>query len=95
MPRYFFDLDTGDTRYVDIFGTELAHKKMVPKEAIGFLATVFKDSTHDGVDRVFVVSVRDEVGVVYTTTLTLQSNGLDTASGKHAMPIISNLELDG
>jgi hypothetical protein len=80
MPRYFFDLDNGKANYVDTIGTELDDQKMVQREAIGFLASVFKDAAHDDGAPVHLVSVRDEAGrVIFTTALTLQSDWRDQA----------------
>ena len=78
MARYFSDLDDGKSKYVDSVGTELADIKMVPSEAIGFLTTIAKD-VRDDADRTLVASIRNEQGhVIFTTTLTLQSDWLDT-----------------
>jgi two-component system, response regulator PdtaR len=79
MPRYFSDLDNGKTKYVDIIGTEWADVRMASREAMGFLASVFKDALPETNDGVFVVSVRNEAGLtIFTTTLTFQSDWLDT-----------------
>jgi PleD family two-component response regulator len=79
MPRYFSDLDDGKTKYVDKIGTELSDVKMASREAIEFLASVFKDALPDTSDSIFVVSVRNEAGqTIFTTTLMLQSDWLDT-----------------
>jgi hypothetical protein len=58
---------------------------MVPSEAIGFLTAIAKDVRDDS-DLILVVSVRDERGqVIFTSTLTLQSDWLvDTAHVAHA-----------
>src|SRR5665213_678981 len=75
MPRYFFDLDNGKANFVDTIGTELNGPEMIRSDAIGFLATVFKDEAHDSDDPAYLASVRDEAGrVIFTTALTLQSN---------------------
>jgi hypothetical protein len=75
MARYFSDLDSGITKYIDIVGTELADQEMVLREAIGFLTSFVKDTLPDETDKVFVVSVRNDVGErIFTTTLTLQSD---------------------
>lgn len=77
MSRYFFDLDNGKANYVDTIGSELSDPKMVQSEAVGFLASVFKDTALDG-GPVHLVSVRDEAGrVVFTTVLTLLSEWQD------------------
>src|ERR1700686_5402286 len=84
MSRYFSDLDGGKTRYVDIIGTELADVKMVSREAIWFLASVFNDRVPDTGDSRFVVNVRSEAGQkIFTTTLMLQSAWLDTGEVQH------------
>jgi hypothetical protein len=55
---------------------------MVTREAIGFLASVFNDALPDDSDRVFVVGVRNDAGqIIFTTTLTLQSDWLESALG--------------
>lgn len=79
MARYFSDFDDGNIKYVDSVGSELADIKMVPFEAIEFLTAVARD-VRDDADRILVVSVRNESGqVIYTATLTLQSDWLDAA----------------
>jgi CheY-like chemotaxis protein len=97
MPRYFSDLDDGNTRYVDTIGTELADEKLVSREAIGFLASVFNDILPDKRDHVFVVSVRNELGrPVFATTLTLQSDWLDSghAAAARKRPVVLIVEDD-
>jgi hypothetical protein len=91
MARYFSDLDDGKIKYVDSVGTELADVKMVPAEAIGFLTAIAKD-VRDDADRTLVVSVRNEDGqVIFTTTLTLQSDWLDTGHvAKAPVPTLSS-----
>jgi hypothetical protein len=77
MARYFSDFDDGNIKYVDSVGTELADINQVPPEAIEFLTAVARD-VRDDADRIFVVSVRNEGGqVIFTATLTLQSDWLD------------------
>lgn len=77
MPRYFCDLDNGKTRYVDSIGTELSNVSMVPSDAIGFLAFVFKDALPRTLDGIYVVNVRNEAGItIFTTSLMLQSEWL-------------------
>jgi hypothetical protein len=90
MARYFSDLDDGKTKYVDSIGTELADVRLVPSEAIGFLTAVAKD-VRDDADRILVVSVRNEDGqIIFTTTLTLQSDWLDTGDvAKAPVPTLS------
>ena len=78
MQRYFFDFDNGKTNYVDTIGTEIDEREAVRREAVGFLAAVFKDAPHHDSGPVHLVSVRDEVGrVIFTTALTLQSDWRD------------------
>jgi CheY-like chemotaxis protein len=85
MPRYFCDLDNGKSRYVDLIGTELSNVSMVPGDAIGFLASVFKDASPRTNDSIHVVRVRNEAGVtIFTTSLTLQSEWLDARHGTTA-----------
>jgi hypothetical protein len=77
MPRYFSDLDNGKTKYIDIVGTELSDIKMVSREAIRFLASVFTDALPEANDNTFVVNVRNDAGLtIFTTTLMLQSDWL-------------------
>ena len=78
MPRYFSDLDNGKTKYVDTIGTELADEKMVPREALGLLVSVFKETLPDDNDRALVVSVRNEARIIFTTSLILRSDWMDT-----------------
>lgn len=88
MPRYFFDLDNGKTNYVDTIGTDLDDQRMVQREAVGFLASVFKDAAHDDGAPVHLVSVRDEGGrVIFTTALTLQSDWQDADDGVGAATV--------
>ena len=97
MPRYFSDFDNGKTKYIDIIGTELADEKMVTREAIGFLASVFNDALPYDNDRVFVVGVRNDAGqIIFTTTLTLQSDWLESAlgTGANKRPVILIVEDD-
>jgi hypothetical protein len=89
MARYFSDLDNGKTKYIDSVGTELADVNMVPSEAIGFLTAIAKDVRDDS-DLILVVSVRDEIGqVIFTTTLTLQSDWLVEAAHVTRPPHLS------
>jgi len=80
MPRLFFDLDDGTTRYADTSGTELSDLTMVRSEATRFLATVFKHTTPAPDRRTFVVKVRDIADrIIFTRTLTLQEDWIETA----------------
>jgi CheY-like chemotaxis protein len=93
MPRYFCDLDNGKTKYIDTIGTELSNVNMVPRDAIGLLASVFKDAVPDTNDSIYVVSVRNEAGLtIFTTTLVLQSEWLDarhvTAATKRSVVLV-------
>jgi CheY-like chemotaxis protein len=82
MPRYFSDLDDGKMVYVDQIGTEIDDEKLVPREAVGFLATYFKDTLPDDGDRFFIVNVRNDAGrIVHRTTLTMQSDWLHAEHG--------------
>jgi CheY-like chemotaxis protein len=97
MPRYFCDLDDGKTDYVDLIGTELAIIKMVPGDAIGLLASVFKDALPRTKDSIYVVSVCNEAGVkIFTTSLMLQSEWLDIQHGTTAKkpPVVLVVEDD-
>jgi two-component system, response regulator PdtaR len=88
MPQYFFDLDNGKTNFIDTIGTELDDPKMVQHEAVGFLASVFKDAAGDQSHSVHLVSVRDHTGrVVFTTALTLQSGWRDADDGVAAVAV--------
>jgi hypothetical protein len=79
MPRYFSDLDNGKTKYVDVVGTELSDIKLVSREAVRFLASVFTDALPETSDNIFVVSVRNEAGLtIFTINLMLQSDWLGT-----------------
>jgi CheY-like chemotaxis protein len=93
MPRYFCDLDNGKSRYVDTIGTELSSVDMVPSDAIGFLASVFRDASTGSDDRVFVVNVRDEAdATIFTTSLILQSEWLnarhETTANKRTVVLV-------
>jgi hypothetical protein len=85
MPRYFSDLDNGKTKYLDTIGTELANVEMAEREAVRFLASVFRDALPEESDSVFVVTVRDNSRVIFTTTLTHQSDRPDTDYGMRAI----------
>jgi hypothetical protein len=79
MPRFFSDLDDGKTKYIDVIGSELPDIKMVSRDAIRFLASVFTDALLETNDNIFVVSVRNDAGLtIFTSTLTLQSDWLGT-----------------
>jgi hypothetical protein len=79
MTRYFSDLDNGKTKYVDVVGTELSDIKLVSREAVRFLASVFTDALPETSDNIFVVSVRNEAGLtIFTINLMLQSDWLGT-----------------
>ena len=85
MPRYFCDLDNGKTGYVDTIGTELSNVSMVPGDAIGLLASVFKDALPRALDSIYVVSVRNEAGAtIFKTSLMLQSEWFDARHGTMA-----------
>ena len=89
MARYFSDLNSGKTKYVDTVGTELTDQQMVLREAIGFLSSFFIDASPDESNKTFVVSVRDDAGKkILTTTLTLQSDW-------HAREALANAKVLG
>jgi CheY-like chemotaxis protein len=97
MPRYFCDLDDGKTNYVDVIGTELSSVNMVPSDAMGLLASVFKDALPRENDSIYVVSVRNEAGLkIFTTSLMLQSEWLDIQHGTTAKkpPVVLVVEDD-
>jgi CheY-like chemotaxis protein len=83
MPRHFFDLENGETRYVDTEGTELVDVGMIRDEAAKFLASVFRDAVPDVGHRSFIVRARDETeSVVFTATLTLEESWAEAAGSK-------------
>jgi two-component system, response regulator PdtaR len=85
MPRHFFDLENGETRYVDTEGTELADAGMIRDEATRFLASVFRDAVPEMANRSLVVRARDEAErIVFTATLTLEENWIGTVGVKPA-----------
>jgi two-component system, response regulator PdtaR len=70
---------------------------MVPRDAIGLLAFVFKDALPRAKDSIYVVSVRNEAGVkIFTTSLMLQSEWLDIQHGTTAKkpPVVLIVEDD-
>jgi CheY-like chemotaxis protein len=79
MPRYFFDLDDGKAHIVDTIGTDLTATELVRRDAVRFLASVFRDAADDERNAAYLVSVRNEAGrVVFTSALSLRSNWQDT-----------------
>jgi hypothetical protein len=85
MSRHFFDLEHGETRFVDTEGTELADAAMIRDEAAKFLASVFRDAVPNVENRSFIVRARDEAErVVFTATLTFEENWVEDAGHKPA-----------
>jgi CheY-like chemotaxis protein len=92
MPLYFFDLDNGKFRHVDTLGSDLPDLETARKEAVRFLAAVFKDAAPDQGDCILVVRVRDEAGrVVFSNMLKLRSDFLEAAglnAGGQRSPVL-------
>lgn len=83
MPRYFFDVDDGESRTHDSYGLELHDLAEVRKKAISILPDVAREKLPDGDRRVFVCQVRDERGtVIFIATLSLVAEWLGEARGK-------------
>jgi hypothetical protein len=64
MPRYFFDTYDGDRFLSDDVGLEFAGLDEAKAEAQKALPEMAREVLPDGNHRSFVVSVRDEAGVV-------------------------------
>ncbi len=91
MARYYSDLDNGKTKHVDTVGTELANMKLIPDEAVRFLAAVFADARAGDGNRALVVSIRDDRNrVVYRSTLTLQGVWTDQGVISYVLPNVAS-----
>ena len=64
MPRYFFDIDDGDTCSPDDEGLDLNGPWEAREKAIDVLPDVARDVLPDGNRRDMITSVRDETGMV-------------------------------
>jgi hypothetical protein len=60
MPRYYFDVDDGETLTCDDEGLDLDDMEEARREAVRTLPEVAKDALPDGNERTFAVTVRDE-----------------------------------
>jgi hypothetical protein len=61
MPRFYFDVDDGETIVMDDVGLDLDGFQQAQGEAVKALPTIAKDCLPDGTRREFVVTVRNEV----------------------------------
>ncbi len=77
MPRYYFDVDDGDRKFIDDEGSDMPDAKAARNEAILLLPDFAKTVLPDGGDRDFVSRVRDEAGnLIFEATFTLRSQWL-------------------
>ncbi|MBI1181430.1 MAG: hypothetical protein GC201_12815 [Alphaproteobacteria bacterium] len=60
MPRYFFDIDDGESSTEDDEGLMLDDREQARLYAIGALPTIAEEVLPDGERRTFVIVVRDE-----------------------------------
>lgn len=83
MPRYFFDIDDGESRTRDSYGLELPDLAEVRNKAISILPDVAREELPDGDRRVFVCQARDEGGtVVFMATLSLVAEWIGEVRGE-------------
>ena len=72
MPRYFFDIDDGESQFRDEDGMEMPHLEAARDEAVRVLPDVAREVLPDGDRRTFASVVRNETGdVVFRATLSL------------------------
>jgi hypothetical protein len=72
MPRYFFDLRSGDVISIDDEGMNLPDVGSAHSEAIGALATSLRDiMVVGGQGQHLAVEVRDELGPVFEASAVL------------------------
>ena len=72
MPRYFFDVQDGNTHHTDDVGEVLDGLETAFREAMGLLSELAQQILPNGKDRALISTVRDEDGKgVYKATLTL------------------------
>jgi hypothetical protein len=74
LPRFFFDIDDGETVTVDEVGSELEGLGAARAEAMAVLPAIAKDAVPDGDARTYTALVRDEKGrSVFRVTLDLRA----------------------
>jgi len=72
MPRFFFDIDDGESCETDGRGSELLNAQAARNAAIAILPDVAREELPDGDRRIFMCKVRDENGnVIFIATLSL------------------------
>jgi len=72
VPRYYFDVQDGNTCHIDDVGDVLDGLETALQEAMGLLSELAQQILPNGKDRALVSTVRDEDGKdVYKATLTL------------------------
>jgi len=72
MPRFFFDIDDGESRETDGRGSELLNAQAARNAAIAILPDVAREELPDGDRRTFMCKVRDESdNVIFIATLSL------------------------
>ncbi len=77
MPRYFFDIDDGDTSTEDDEGVEFSDLQEARDRAIGVLPNIARDILPDGDRRDFVITVKDACGKpIFRATLAFQAEWL-------------------
>jgi hypothetical protein len=82
MPRFFFDIDDGESREADSRGSELPNAQAARNAAIAILPDVAREELPDGDRRTFMCKVRDESGnVVFIATLSLVAEWINRGTG--------------
>jgi hypothetical protein len=72
VPRYYFDVQDGNTRHIDDVGEVLDGPEAAFSEAMGLLSELAQQVSLNGRERALTSTVRDEDGKgVYKATLTL------------------------
>lgn len=77
MPRYYFDVQDGNTLHVDDVGEVLDGPEAAFSEAMGLLSELAQQVPSNGRERALTSTVRDEAGNgVYKATLSLTGTRL-------------------
>jgi hypothetical protein len=87
MPRYYFDIDDGESLTEDDDGLLLADIEDVRKHAIAALPSLAEEVLPDGDRQRFSVTVRNERGVpIFRASLSLSSEWLESAEEDTSTP---------
>lgn len=74
MPRFFFDIDDGETQFRDNEGVVLPDPRTARDEAMGVLPDIAREATPDEDERTWLALVRDESGrTILRATLLLKA----------------------